>query len=411
MVGRFFGVAAAVSLAACNASHAAPTHRSAERGLDAAFRLVSARARELAPAEETAPAGMIELPPAFYMLGATFGNGDTEERPLHEVVLAGFWLDRTEVTVDRYRACVAAGDCPEPNVGAFCNGSLPDRDKHPINCIDWHAAHAYCTWQSGRLPTEAEWEYAASGGSEKRKFAWGEEEPDTRRACYFHAGSCPVGSFAPGAFGLSDMSGNVWEWTSSWFAPYPEEAAEGHVRVYRGGSWSRRFPKWLRNTLRNRFAPEQWSASLGVRCARTKLPLSCPAEAEARGDRCQRMRGTPACERGFAWGGRACVLDVPGRVHPAAASQLEVAADTRPAGPHAPAASAVARATPYDADEPITRSRDPQFDADCQTNYIGQPLAHRISGGTFQDREPVFRASGCSKRDVGRSFTSICCGQ
>src|SRR5262249_2484263 len=106
-----------------------------------------------------------------------------------------------------------------PNEAPFCNGLDESRRDHPVNCIDATMAAAYCHFAGGRLPTEAEWEYAARGGSEHRRYSWGAEPPDGSRACYYHAGTCPVASFAPGAFGLYDVSGNVWEWTSSLFAP------------------------------------------------------------------------------------------------------------------------------------------------------------------------------------------------
>jgi hypothetical protein len=258
-----------------------------------------------------------------------------------------------------------------------------------------------------------------------------------------------VGSFAPTAFDLLDLSGNVWEWTSSWFGAYPEEAVTGQTRVYRGGSWSRRFPKWMRTTLRNRYRPDQRSSSLGVRCARTAQPLTCPDGAEPRGERCVRVVGTPGCEPAFRWQGGKCVLDVPSTRPPpevaleaggergggagsaggpgapppgtrgAMAATPAVAAAAPAAAAAAPRTTGASEAVPpggaapagaADA-EPIRQSRDPGADEDCQKNFQGAPIAYRISGGTFHEREPVFRASGCRKRDVSRASTSLCCAR
>src|SRR5207244_4483483 len=157
-----------------------------------------------------------------------------------------------------------------------------DRGNHPINCVDLRQAAAYCAWAGKRLPSEREWEYAAKGGQDDRRFSWGEEDPTEKNSCYHHPfGSCPVGSFAAGGFGLRDMTGNVWEWTQTEFLPYPSHAAIDPIvdkkqYAYRGGSWSRRFPKWLRNELRNRYQPNEWSASIGMRCAKSIAPLQCP---------------------------------------------------------------------------------------------------------------------------------------
>ena len=187
------------------------------------------------------PQGMVEVPAGVFLMGGE----SPENTPVHEVVVATFYLDLNEVTMEAYAACVTAGACKPPGVGnPFCNALLPDRARHPVNCVDWRDAESYCKYVGGRLPTEAEWEYAARGGAEQRPYSWGAEEPDRRRACYMHeGGSCVVGTHPAGAFGLFDMTGNVWEWTASWYGPFPGEADSGTTKVYRGGSWSRRFAK------------------------------------------------------------------------------------------------------------------------------------------------------------------------
>lgn len=332
----------------------------------------------------SAPEGMLEIPAGIFLMGATPAFGSPEERPQHEVAIGRFYLDRTEVTTGAYKKCVADGKCKPTYKTSFCNEPHTDRDDHPINCVDWHMADAYCTAAGKRLPTEREWEYAARGGSEQRMFSWGEEEPTPERACYMHGESCPVASFAPGAFGLYDMSGNVWEWTASWFSPYPGEGAEGSHKVYRGGSWSRRFPKWLRNAVRNRYTPGEHSASLGFRCAKNAEPLVCPKEHEPKDGRCVRTSGQPWCEPGHPWDGKACSgYDANGQKPER--SPDEIAA------------------------EPVVKTRTPQHDADCQKNYKGKPSAYRFSGNTFHARNPMINSGGCSRRDMGRTWTSACC--
>ena len=141
------------------------------------------------------------------------GGESHENTPLLRRAVARFYLDRTEVTVDAYASCVKTGACkPMQKNNPFCNVHFDDRGRHPVNCIDWRDADAYCKQVGKRLPSEREWEYAARAGAEQRLYAWGFDEPDTTRACYMHmGGSCEVAKHPPGGFGLYDMTGNVWE--------------------------------------------------------------------------------------------------------------------------------------------------------------------------------------------------------
>jgi hypothetical protein len=351
---------------------------------------------------------MVPIPAGIFLMGSRAAEGSPEEHPMHEVAVAAFLIDRAEVTVADYAACIRAGACtPQRGPHPLCNPPDAGRDSHPVNCVDHGQADAYCRFAGKRLPSEREWEYAARGGSELRRFSWGEEPPDGQRACYDHIGTCPAGSFPPGAFGLLDMSGNVWEWTSTWFGRYPDEPEAGTHRVYRGGSFSRRFPKWLRNAIRNRYEPEAWSASLGIRCARTIKPVQCPEDTAPREPRrpelppaCARVRGTPACEPGYAWNGARCVLEVPGQA---------LRATT-----HAEVSTAPPPTAPLDTEDaprlsPVVRSRTPEHDEDCRKHYPTVPAAYRFSGGTFHGRNPAIAAAGCVRRDMGESWTSACC--
>ena len=379
-------------------------------GAAAATASAPATASATASATATAPAGMLEIPAGIFLMGSRIEQGSPEERPAHEVAVASFYLDKTEVTTEAYIACMTAGACSKPYSNhPFCNIKKPEeRASHPINCVDWNQAESYCTFVGKRLPTEREWEYAARGGSEQRRYSWGNEDADIEeRACYKHRGSCPVGSFAPGAFGLFDMSGNVWEWTSSVFGNYPDEATRGTYRVYRGGSWSRRFPKWLSNAMRNRYLPTEQSASLGFRCAKSRAPLTCPPDTEAKDERCVRVRGTPLCEPTFAWNGEACT---PGglataRKNSGASGKAEGSAE--PAKGEAEAAAQTPQ-TPKDTD-PVARTRTPQHDPDCKTNWPKKPAAYKFSGATFHARNIPLEAAGCTRRDMGQTWTSACC--
>ena len=325
-------------------------------------------------APPVAPAGcgpdQVQVDGGVFWMG--YQQGAPEEGPRHHVAVRSFCLDRTEVTVAAYAACVRAGACSAPHPGGLCNGLRDERATHPVTCVDWFQALDHCTSRGERLPTEREWEYAARHGDEQREFAWGREPPDGR-SCYDLPSTCPVGSYPPGAYGAVDQTGNVWEWTASAFAPYPGETSEGPLRVYRGGSYSRRFPRWMRNGLRNRYKPDEWGAHLGFRCASNLPGATCPHGSHLATDavRCQ-PDGEP-------------------ETAPVVPPGLGQPADPRtPSGP-----------------EPVVTTREPGFDADCQRHKPGRPLAFAVRGGSFADRQ---RAKGaCVNRDVGPGYNGVCC--
>lgn len=187
-----------------------------------------------------------------------------EQRQTGEMVSVGsFKIDKTEVTVAAYRRCVDAGGCTAPNTGGACNWNVSGRGNHPINCVDWYQAQAYCAWAGKRLPTEEEWKRAAYG-TDRREYPWGNEWDATRANL---AGSkdgyettVPVGSFPAGAspYGALDMAGNVWEWTAS-------EGGRGDY-VILGGAWFL-LPQDARASGRRWPVPGKRSEDLGMRCA------------------------------------------------------------------------------------------------------------------------------------------------
>lgn len=134
-----------------------------------------------------------------------------------------------------------------------------------MNCVDYGEAAKYCLARGERLPTEEEWEFAARGGAEERAYPWGNAEP-AQQLCWSgitkRDGTCPVGTFAPGAFGLHDMAGNVWEWTSSVFSSDRKDA-----QVCRGGGWSDARALDFRGAYRDAHAPTNRDSDLGFRCA------------------------------------------------------------------------------------------------------------------------------------------------
>jgi len=180
---------------------------------------------------------------------------------------AGIELTKTEVTVGQFRACVEAGKCSAPKTSGKCNWGGAGKEAHPVNCVDWNQATAFCAWAGGRLPTEQEWEAEASD-SGKRLYPWGNEPESCELTIWSQGGpGCGQGGTSPvcskpagnSVSGLCDMSGNVWEWTSS---------SEGAARVARGGSWRYDHPGALRASGRYSYPPESKFDAYGYRCAR-----------------------------------------------------------------------------------------------------------------------------------------------
>jgi len=155
------------------------------------------------------------------------------------------------------------------------------KSDHPVVCVDWYQAAAYCEWAGGRLPTEAEWEYAARG-PQGDKYPWGDDEPTCELAQFSacSGATVPVGSFPDGASWCEalDMAGNVWEWVSDRYGAYPSAAQTnpigpetGDYRVLRGGSCDL-IAYYVRSAYRNGNTPVNAYGSFGLRCVGAATP-------------------------------------------------------------------------------------------------------------------------------------------
>ncbi|HEY4014453.1 MAG TPA: bifunctional serine/threonine-protein kinase/formylglycine-generating enzyme family protein [Polyangiaceae bacterium] len=307
VVGVGLGVRA---LASKPAEGSAPSPPSASAAVAAPLPPASS----VAPAVAACPAGMIAIPGGSFFMGSD--EGLPFERPAHQVSLAPYCVDKFEATVGDYKACSDAGRCKRagttndwPTIAdkerkAFdplCNARDPvNRGRHPINCVDWEMSDKFCKEQGKRLPTEAEWEFAARG-PDGRKYPWGDDDPGASRlnacgkecmlwgakngieekAMYDNddgfANTAPVGSFPKGAsrYGVEDVVGNVWEWVADWYSAYgkeeqnaPKGPENGDEKVIRGGAWNGSYPSWVRPTFRYKDTPAKRSYGIGFRCAK-----------------------------------------------------------------------------------------------------------------------------------------------
>jgi len=223
-----------------------------------------------------------------------------EETPRHKVKIDSFYLDKTEVTNAAFKKFTGVNPAWQKDriPAEFHNGKyLQDwNDKnfpagkadHPVTFVSWYAAVAFCQSQGKRLPSEAEWEYAARGGLTGRQFPWGDEPPDKTRANFGASetgAAAKVGSYAPNGYGLFDMAGNVWEFLADEWGKYPESAelADNPVaggdfflgdsyrlvktrRALRGGSYGGGAVN-LRVAYRDSHQPENAGDHVGFRCA------------------------------------------------------------------------------------------------------------------------------------------------
>ena len=228
----------------------------------------------------------------YYDLCSDLSQYFLAESPIHTVFLEEYSMDTYEVTNKQYRKCVEAGACQPPESDRsferlrYYNDAF--YNNYPVIYVDWDMANTYCEWRGARLPTEAEWEYAARGGLEGVNYPWGDvfEEGqanfcDTnctldwanKDADDGYHDTAPVGSYPPNGYGLYDMAGNVWEWVYDWYDVYPGGDATSNsefgqtYRVVRGGSWGNN-GLILRVSDRNWDFPDVRLNGLGFRCAR-----------------------------------------------------------------------------------------------------------------------------------------------
>lgn len=259
--------------------------------------------------------GMVRLPGGTFRMGTD--DGFPYEGPARDVTVKRFWMDTHEVTVRQFGRFVrATGHRTEaerfgwsgvfdadagtwtrvdgatwrkPEGPASSAGAL-----EPVTQVSWSDAAAYCKWAEKRLPTEAEWEFAARGGLGGRAYAWGDHlrpagkppanwwqgvfpRRNTKEDGYLRR--APVGRFPPNGYGLYDVAGNVWEWTQDWFSERgyaglpsvdPRGVASGTDKVIRGGSWicSENYCTGYRVAARSHSPPDSGLNNLGFRCAR-----------------------------------------------------------------------------------------------------------------------------------------------
>ncbi|MBF0613834.1 MAG: formylglycine-generating enzyme family protein [Magnetococcales bacterium] len=232
----------------------------------------------------------IELPGGCFQMGSE--QHDPDEVPVHEVCVPRFWMSRTEVTNGQYRRFDPKHDSTSYD-GRNLNGDL-----QPVVHVTWDEANQFARWMSGRggvqfrLPTEAEWEYAARGGTTSA-FIWGDDPAEGCRHANVgdatakqvwpkwnvfpcsdgYAETAPVGMFLPNRFGLYDMIGNVWEWVADWYTPRyyasspkenPPGPAQGFFRAARGGSWAV-WPDYARTANRTGIDPAHPDLHVGFR--------------------------------------------------------------------------------------------------------------------------------------------------
>jgi formylglycine-generating enzyme required for sulfatase activity len=250
-------------------------------------------------ATATCPDGEVAVPP-------TPGDGFTMAKGLkgaHKVVLThGFCMDQTEVTVREYARCVEAGVCKEPWRGDPYS-TYPTKLDEPVDLVSWPKAHAFCEWAGKRLPTEAEWEWAATG-PEQYRYPWGNEPEPSCEMCDYTkfgapkweaggdigcggGGPSPVGTHPKGdriwpGGKIHDLAGNVWEWVEDAFAPLasdpvvdPVVRLDVSVHAIRGGGWNRSYAAMV-VTYRGAAHYTYQVPALGFRCVRGE-PLATPS--------------------------------------------------------------------------------------------------------------------------------------
>ena len=243
--------------------------------------------------------GMVLIPEGPFQMGSA-GGGEFEGPP-HEVYLDDFCMDEVPVTNREFARFVRQTGHrttaeADGRAWGYSHGEFglipglswrsyvtPGRERHPVVLVSWHDAEAYCGWAGKRLPTEAEWEKAAQGGLPGQLYPWGQGAPDGTQSNFARSPSeipptTQGGRFAPNAYGLYDMVGNVWQWCADWYsgnyygtgpAANPPGPEAGATRVRRGGSWNVIQSFRLRCANRGAAPPASCTPNLGFRCVRS----------------------------------------------------------------------------------------------------------------------------------------------
>lgn len=261
--------------------------------------------------------GMVFIKGGKFLMGAS--DEMPYEAPVHEVSVNSFWMDEREVTVEEFAKFVGKTgyktEAEKFGWSAVFNIKTGEWEKtdgadwrhpegkgsetrsdEPVCQISWNDANEYAKWAGKRLPTEAEWEYAARGGLSGKKYSWGDKlRPEGKPVANWWQGSfplnntgedgfikrAPVGKFPPNGYGLRDIIGNVWEWCADWYADdyysktkqdNPKGAESGTERAIRGGSWmcAENFCSNYRVAARSHATPDSGMNNLGFRCARSE---------------------------------------------------------------------------------------------------------------------------------------------
>ncbi len=328
LVALLGGGAAAVMMFGGKNNQASSASASPETPASQGAMTVSASASS-APPPFACNADQVLISEAAFFMGSD-DEGFPLWKPQHHVTLSPYCIDKNEVTTEAYKECVGKGACkraattpdypklerttPEQHekekkaFSEFCNfaaeGEIkPGREKHPVNCVTWEMADRFCKWKGGRLPTEAEWEFAARG-ADGRKFPWGDQAGadgkhmnaagkeymawekahgvNTTESTMYDEddgfpGTAPVGSFPAGTtkLGLNDMVGNVWEWTNDFYESYKKDdqtdpigALTGDRRAIRGGGFNGENVNWVNPAFRYHQLQTATAHGIGFRCAK-----------------------------------------------------------------------------------------------------------------------------------------------
>ncbi|MGB0894775.1 MAG: formylglycine-generating enzyme family protein [Parashewanella sp.] len=240
---------------------------------------------------------MVSIPSGEFTRGCTRENASfeclPEALPSSSIYVSHFKIDKYPVTFKRYNECLSSGTCSDLFFGGGCNSGMPWNKDHPVNCVTYHQAETFCRWDGGKqLPTEAQWEKAARG-TDKRNFPWGNATPNCDLAT-MSAKNTP-GKMLPGCgmgtsnsvnskpkgaspYGVMDMVGNIWEWTSDnydedYFQTSPKKDPQGPVqktgyKVLKGASWMMREAIGMDISVKAAYAPEGQGYIVGFRCVK-----------------------------------------------------------------------------------------------------------------------------------------------